>query len=214
MLRISSTDPIQGRSLPAAQTLTYVFLCIFLLLVAYAVIERQRHVRLKAGCRAAFTRIYASSSPTPTFVMAYSYGEPLFQIRFASQADMAADAVANGAFLRAIDDLCKNRGRKRRPFKAERAVFFSHSQNDAVPQHVSVIHCCSQMQSQADLVSPASLISYSTSSRAYGLSVHDGGDSSATISFCPWCGSKLPALNPDLTAPGTGDALRSEPCRP
>jgi hypothetical protein len=26
----------------------------------------------------------------------------------------------------------------------------------------------------------------------YGLIVHDGGSSAIAISFCPWCGSKLP----------------------
>ena len=26
----------------------------------------------------------------------------------------------------------------------------------------------------------------------YGLIVHDGGSSMIAISFCPWCGSKLP----------------------
>jgi len=26
----------------------------------------------------------------------------------------------------------------------------------------------------------------------YGLIVHDGGSSSITIEFCPWCGTQLP----------------------
>jgi hypothetical protein len=35
----------------------------------------------------------------------------------------------------------------------------------------------------------------------YGLIVHDGGSSVIDISFCPWCGSKLPKIGEiDLTA--------------
>jgi hypothetical protein len=28
----------------------------------------------------------------------------------------------------------------------------------------------------------------------YGLMIHDGGSSVVEISFCPWCGSKLPGI--------------------
>ena len=28
----------------------------------------------------------------------------------------------------------------------------------------------------------------------YGLIIHDGGSSVIEISFCPWCGSKLPEI--------------------
>lgn len=28
----------------------------------------------------------------------------------------------------------------------------------------------------------------------YGIIVHDGGESSIEISFCPWCGANLPKL--------------------
>ena len=28
----------------------------------------------------------------------------------------------------------------------------------------------------------------------YGLMVHDGGSSAVEISFCPWCGARLPAM--------------------
>jgi hypothetical protein len=28
----------------------------------------------------------------------------------------------------------------------------------------------------------------------YGLMVHDGGSSVIEISFCPWCGAKLPKI--------------------
>ena len=28
----------------------------------------------------------------------------------------------------------------------------------------------------------------------YGLIIHDGGSSVSAISFCPWCGTKLPPV--------------------
>lgn len=28
----------------------------------------------------------------------------------------------------------------------------------------------------------------------FGLMVHDGGSSAVEISFCPWCGAKLPVM--------------------
>ncbi len=31
----------------------------------------------------------------------------------------------------------------------------------------------------------------------YGLIVHDGGSSVIEIAFCPWCGSRLPKIDPD-----------------
>ena len=38
----------------------------------------------------------------------------------------------------------------------------------------------------------------------YGLMVHDGGASVIEISFCPWCGIKLPPIE-DLDLPGAND---------
>ena len=32
----------------------------------------------------------------------------------------------------------------------------------------------------------------------YGLIIHDGSSSIITISFCPWCGKKLPESKSDL----------------
>jgi hypothetical protein len=32
----------------------------------------------------------------------------------------------------------------------------------------------------------------------YGLMIHDGGHSVIEISFCPWCGSKLPPIKRSL----------------
>jgi hypothetical protein len=39
---------------------------------------------------------------------------------------------------------------------------------------------------------PDCLIEYAPHLREYGLLVHDGGMSSLTIRFCPWCGARLP----------------------
>ncbi|MDL5030821.1 hypothetical protein QRD43_02790 [Pelomonas sp. APW6] len=39
---------------------------------------------------------------------------------------------------------------------------------------------------------PDGHIGYSDRFREYGLLIHDGGSSSMSIRFCPWCGSKLP----------------------
>jgi hypothetical protein len=38
---------------------------------------------------------------------------------------------------------------------------------------------------------PDKLIIFDEKERDYGLIIHDGGYSSISISFCPWCGSKL-----------------------
>ena len=105
--------------------MTTVVLLVCLLLTVYAVLARRRHMRLKAACEAAFERCYAATSPRPRFEMSYSYGEPAFLVQFASKSDAAAAADANQAFLREIDERCKDRGRKRQ-FKAARSVFFRH----------------------------------------------------------------------------------------
>ncbi len=44
---------------------------------------------------------------------------------------------------------------------------------------------------------PDSLIIYVPRFDEYGLIVHDGGQSYITISFCPWCGKKLPVSKRD-----------------
>ena len=62
-------------------------------------------------------------------------------------------------------------------------------------------HCCDEMRRQiawqcadhADQFEcPDALVRYSDRFDEYGLIIHDGGTSVAVISFCPWCGSKLP----------------------
>jgi len=44
---------------------------------------------------------------------------------------------------------------------------------------------------------PDALISYSAKFDEYGIIVHDGGSSSISIDYCPWCGSKLPESQRD-----------------
>jgi hypothetical protein len=39
---------------------------------------------------------------------------------------------------------------------------------------------------------PDALIDFWPATRTYGLMVHDGGASVIVISYCPWCGIKLP----------------------
>jgi hypothetical protein len=39
---------------------------------------------------------------------------------------------------------------------------------------------------------PDNVIFYSDKFDEYGIIIHDGGASSITIAFCPWCGSRLP----------------------
>lgn len=62
-------------------------------------------------------------------------------------------------------------------------------------------HCCEEMRRRiawrcadhADQFEcPDALVRYSDRFDEYGLIIHDGGTSVAVISFCPWCGSRLP----------------------
>jgi hypothetical protein len=66
-------------------------------------------------------------------------------------------------------------------------------------------HCCERMNEiisfQCEMHShpfecPDHLIHYSAKSNEYGLVIHDGGSSYVSISFCPWCGDRLPKGNP------------------
>ena len=168
--------------------MTTVILLVCLLLTAYAVLARRRHLRLKAACAAAFERCYAATSPRPLFEMSYSYGEPAFLVQFASKADAAAAADANNAFLREIGELCKDRGRKRL-FKAERSVFFRYP---ADPDEARVVHCCEAMRAQVGRA-----IAYSENTKSYGLRTSKVGTPALPIAHCPWCGSTLPPASPN-----------------
>ncbi|WP_413367037.1 DUF6980 family protein [Lysinibacillus sp. 3P01SB] len=68
-------------------------------------------------------------------------------------------------------------------------------------------HCCETMTRQVNAVCkqhpkpfdcPDQIISYSPKFDEYGLIIHDGGSSTIEISFCPWCGIKLPPSKCDL----------------
>lgn len=63
-------------------------------------------------------------------------------------------------------------------------------------------HCCPAMKDQVEYKCaqhanifdcPDALISYSARFGEYGFIVHDGGQSTISIAFCPWCGAKLAA---------------------
>jgi hypothetical protein len=62
-------------------------------------------------------------------------------------------------------------------------------------------HCCEMMQgnveNECDMHPdrgdcPDCLVDYWEKSNSYVLMIHDGGGSGITISYCPWCGAKLP----------------------
>ncbi len=162
--------------------MTTVILLVCLLLTAYAVLARRRHQRLKTACTAAFERCYATTAPRPYFEMSYSYGEPAFLVRFAGKDDAAAAADASNAFLREIDALCSNRGRKRQ-FKAERSVYFRFPTDD----EPVVRHCCDTMVAQV-----GKAIAFDPANRHYGLRTSIVGTPMLPIAHCPWCGSGLP----------------------
>ena len=61
-------------------------------------------------------------------------------------------------------------------------------------------HCCEDMDYHAnfkcDMHSdpfecPDKIIIFDDKDNDYGLIIHDGGSSSISIKFCPWCSSKL-----------------------
>ncbi len=58
-----------------------------------------------------------------------------------------------------------------------------------------------------------SLVSYLAPFDEYGIRVHDGGSSSVVISYCPWCGERLPRSRRDewfATLEGMGFDTPSE----
>lgn len=44
---------------------------------------------------------------------------------------------------------------------------------------------------------PDALVTFDARFQEYGLIIHDGGTSAVGITFCPWCGSRLPASRRD-----------------
>lgn len=62
-------------------------------------------------------------------------------------------------------------------------------------------HCCDVMRSELGRTCaehpepfdcPDSTVYYSNEFGEYGILIHDGGSSYSVISYCPWCGEKLP----------------------
>lgn len=60
--------------------------------------------------------------------------------------------------------------------------------------------CCPMMQNNLEAICdihplrkdcPDMLVDYHRSTKDYVLMIHDGGSSGISISYCPWCGSKL-----------------------
>ncbi|MFD7169522.1 DUF6980 family protein [Streptomyces violascens] len=67
-------------------------------------------------------------------------------------------------------------------------------------------HCCEAMNRRVNVrchqhddlfACPDALIKFSAKFQEYGLIIHDGGTSSITIDFCPWCGRRLPESQRD-----------------
>ena len=52
-----------------------------------------------------------------------------------------------------------------------------------------VEHCCSDMQY---MIEEEQSIIFLPEFREYGVPILDGGGSFLQMSFCPWCGKKLP----------------------
>ncbi|MCZ4282447.1 hypothetical protein O4H49_16795 [Kiloniella laminariae] len=68
-------------------------------------------------------------------------------------------------------------------------------------------HCCAEMTKRILLdcqthhdpfECPDVLINYIERFEEYGIIIHDGGSSSISICYCPWCGTKLPSSKRDL----------------
>ena len=67
-------------------------------------------------------------------------------------------------------------------------------------------YCCDQMRQQVEhrceqhpdpSDCPDHLVSYSAKFDEYGLVIHDGGSAVICITFCPWCGQRLPESQRD-----------------
>ncbi|MGW0989907.1 DUF6980 family protein [Streptomyces sp. NPDC002486] len=67
-------------------------------------------------------------------------------------------------------------------------------------------HCCEVMTDRVNVRCdrhddpfdcPDALVDFIAKFQEYGLIIHDGGRSSITIEFCPWCGRRLPGSQRD-----------------
>jgi len=52
-------------------------------------------------------------------------------------------------------------------------------------------HCCREMERH--LSDPAVPVEYDPRFREYGLTVWNGGSATQLLTFCPWCGVRLPS---------------------
>ena len=75
-----------------------------------------------------------------------------------------------------------------------------------MPTTLTKFHCCEMLRSNIEASCaqhaerwdcPDALVQYDPVTDSYGLMIHDGGRSSITIRFCPWCGSSLRDLRDD-----------------
>jgi hypothetical protein len=66
---------------------------------------------------------------------------------------------------------------------------------------MATTHCCDDMARAVEqtcdihpdrFACPDALVHYSDEYHEYGLIIHDGGSSFSVITFCPWCGARLP----------------------
>jgi hypothetical protein len=85
-------------------------------------------------------------------------------------------------------------------------------------------HCCTKMSEAVAFACerhsdsfdcPDCLVHYTPQFDEYGLIVHDGGVSSIVISYCPWCGERLPESkrgrwHDELTLLGFDDPTEQE----
>ncbi|MFC9688911.1 DUF6980 family protein [Kribbella sp. NPDC056951] len=67
-------------------------------------------------------------------------------------------------------------------------------------------HCCETMDRQVSVTCDQhddpfecadAVVTFSAKFQEYGLIIHDGGSSVLGISFCPWCGQRLPESQRD-----------------
>lgn len=75
-----------------------------------------------------------------------------------------------------------------------------------VTEEQFITHCCEMMTSNVNyrcdnhpdpFDCADNIISYTEAFQEYGIIIHDGGTSVIEITFCPWCGTRLPESRRD-----------------
>jgi hypothetical protein len=114
----------------------YVGVGIVLLITLMAAkqpgIRRERE-RTRKLVDAAFRDAYAELSPPPSILTSSQYGYPAFEVKFCSKLEMNAASIRNEAFKSEINTIFKGYGSRRRPFSAEKAIFFTYKTVSGVP---------------------------------------------------------------------------------